>query len=72
MAEATKSKFSQKKVFDQPIATEIEPITNFYPAEEYHQNFYAKNPEQGYCQAVIDPKVAILRLKFKNLLKSPA
>jgi len=52
-----------------PIVTEITPYTNFYPAEDYHQNFYSENADYGYCQAVINPKINKFREKFKSLLK---
>ncbi|MBF7686652.1 peptide-methionine (S)-S-oxide reductase MsrA [Acinetobacter rathckeae] len=52
------------------VVTEIEPVSNYYKAEEYHQNFYAKNPEQGYCNFAIPPKLLKLRQKFQHLLKA--
>lgn len=52
------------------IVTELSPAPTFYPAEEYHQNFYARNPHQGYCNFVIPPKLMKLQSKFQNLLKS--
>lgn len=69
-AEAIKQKIQAEKIFPDPIVTAIEPFTSFYPAEEYHQNYYAKNPDQAYCQAIIDPKVAKFRKKFAGLRKS--
>lgn len=51
-------------LFSGPVVTAIEPLTEFYPAEEYHQNYFARNPEQAYCQAVIDPKLAKFRQRF--------
>lgn len=51
------------------IVTELSPAPQFYPAEDYHQNFFAKNPAQGYCNFVIPPKLMKLRSKFQNLLK---
>ncbi|SDC24065.1 peptide-methionine (S)-S-oxide reductase MsrA [Acinetobacter boissieri] len=51
------------------VVTEIQPVSNYYKAEEYHQNFYAKNPEQGYCNFAIPPKLLKLRQKFQHLLK---
>lgn len=53
-------------VFSGPVVTAIESLTEFYPAEEYHQNYFARNPEQAYCQAVIDPKLAAFRKKFAD------
>ncbi len=46
------------KLWDSPIVTEIVPFTAFYPAEEYHQEYFRRNPEQPYCRIVIEPKVA--------------
>ncbi|MGE8559497.1 MAG: peptide-methionine (S)-S-oxide reductase MsrA [Acinetobacter sp.] len=52
------------------IVTELSPAPKFYPAEEYHQNFFARNPAQGYCNFAIPPKLMKLRSKFQDLLKS--
>ena len=52
------------------IVTELSPAPTFYPAEEYHQNFFAKNPAQGYCNFSIPPKLMKLRSKFQHLLKA--
>lgn len=51
-----------------PIVTEIVPLETFWAAEEYHQDFFAKNPEQGYCTLVVPPKVAKVRSRFGALL----
>ena len=51
------------------IVTELSPAPTFYPAEEYHQNFFAKNPAQGYCNFAIPPKLSKLRSHFQDLLK---
>ena len=51
------------------IVTELSPAPTFYPAEEYHQNFYALNPSQGYCNFSIPPKLAKLSAKFQDLIK---
>lgn len=56
--------------FDRPIVTEVEPLRSYVKAEEYHQDFYAKNPAQGYCVAVAGPKVAKFRKTFARLAKS--
>ena len=58
-----------KQVWGENIVTEILPLTTFYAAEEYHQNYYNKNSENGYCQVVINPKLAKLNENFKQLLK---
>ena len=52
------------------IVTELSPVPTFYPAEDYHQNFYARNPSQGYCNFAIPPKLMKLRSKFNDLLKN--
>ncbi|HTJ96739.1 MAG TPA: peptide-methionine (S)-S-oxide reductase MsrA [Rhodocyclaceae bacterium] len=56
-------------VWDDPIVTEVLPIPRFYPAENYHQDYFLHNPNQGYCVAVVGPKVQKIREKFKELLK---
>ena len=53
------------------IVTQVEPLEVFYPAEAYHQNYFANNPNQGYCQFVVAPKVAKARHKFISRLKDP-
>jgi peptide-methionine (S)-S-oxide reductase len=57
------------KTFGSPIVTTLEPLTVFYPAEQYHQNYYRTNESQPYCQFVINPKIAKLRQQFAHLLK---
>ena len=56
-------------VWDAPIVTEIVPLDVFYPAEDYHQNYFARNPDQPYCNAVVAPKVSKFRKKFLERLK---
>jgi len=56
--------------FAAPIATEVSELGTFYPAEDYHENYYARNPENPYCQAVISPKLAKFRKTFAGLLKN--
>ena len=60
---------SQDKTFGKPIVTEVLPVENYWPAEEYHQDFFEKNPNQGYCMAVAGPKVAKFRKTFARLVK---
>jgi peptide-methionine (S)-S-oxide reductase len=55
--------------FADPIVTEVTELDTFYPAEDYHENYYARNPENPYCQAVISPKLAKFRKTFSGLLK---
>ncbi len=62
LAEAS-MKESQKDL-DAPIVTEIVPLKKFYPAEDYHQEYFAKNPSAGYCRVVVSPKVAKFRQKL--------
>lgn len=57
-------------IWDAPIVTEVSPLTNFYPAEDYHQEYFRKNPYQGYCQVVVRPKVAKFRQKFSDRMKA--
>src|SRR5207244_11974503 len=55
-------------LWDDPIVTEVKPLEAFYPAEEYHRDYYRRNPNQGYCSAVIAPKVAkVPKLHFDHL-----
>jgi len=58
-----------ERVWPDPIVTEVTPFTVFYPAEAYHQNYFANNPGQGYCRAIIAPKVAKFRHKYMQKLK---
>jgi len=57
-------------VWGQPIVTQLRPAAVFWPAENYHQDYYANNPGQPYCMAVVAPKVVKARQKFKDLLKT--
>jgi peptide-methionine (S)-S-oxide reductase len=57
------------KVFPAKIVTEVTKAAKFYPAEDYHQDFFANNPNQPYCQAVAAPKVDKVRKVFKGLVK---
>jgi peptide-methionine (S)-S-oxide reductase len=63
---AEKSKVAAQGHFLQPIVTEIVPLTKFYAGEGYHQNYYRSNPDQGYCRAVIRPKVEKFEKKFQG------
>jgi peptide-methionine (S)-S-oxide reductase len=58
-----------KKLWGNGIVTEVSELGEFYPAEGYHQDFFANNPTQGYCVAVVAPKVSKVRAKFAHLLK---
>ena len=57
-------------IYNDKIVTTIEKLEKFYPAEDYHQNYYARNPNQGYCRVVITPKVAKFRKKYFEKLKN--
>jgi peptide-methionine (S)-S-oxide reductase len=57
-------------VYGRAIVTEVVPVNNYWPAEDYHQDFFARNPHQGYCMAVAAPKVAKFRKTFARLQKS--
>jgi len=61
-----------QKVWDQAIVTEVEPLREFYIAEDYHQEYFAKNPYQPYCMAVVAPKVGKFRKHFLELWKKQA
>jgi peptide-methionine (S)-S-oxide reductase len=67
-AERLVAELAADGVWPDPIVTEIAPAPVFYPAEEYHQDYYRRNPDQGYCQAVISPKLAKLRARHRDLL----
>lgn len=69
-ARAIIAELEAEKVWDDPIVTQVEPATTFYPAEDYHQEYYARNPGQGYCQAVIRPKLAKFRKAWSAKLKA--
>jgi peptide-methionine (S)-S-oxide reductase len=60
----------QGAVWDDPIVTEVLPAPAFYPAEEYHQEYFRRNPAQGYCRVVIAPKVAKFRKQHLDRLKA--
>jgi peptide-methionine (S)-S-oxide reductase len=59
-----------EKTWPAPIVTAVSPAPTFWPAEDYHQNYFAKNPHQGYCMAVVAPKAAKLRKVFAGRLKA--
>jgi peptide-methionine (S)-S-oxide reductase len=69
LAEAYKQKLNDEKIWPNPIVTEITPATEFYKAEDYHQDYYNLNTSQGYCQMVITPKVEKFKKVFKDKLK---
>ena len=67
-AEREIAELSASEVWDNPIVTEVVPLEEFYPAEEYHQRYFERNPDQGYCRMVVGPKVAKFRKKFLDKL----
>lgn len=69
VADEIKKKIEDAKIYDNPIVTEISPIKNFFPAEDYHQNYFQANSRQPYCAAVIQPKIDKLEKIFKEKLK---
>jgi len=72
-AEAVMQEVADAQLYDAPLVTELVPAGTFYPAEPYHRDFFAQNPDQAYCRAVIAPKVAKFRKQHVDRLKrSPA
>ena len=69
IAEESKKKWNDSGAFKQPIVTEIAPFTNFYKAEDYHQDYFNNNPNVPYCNFVISPKVEKFRKNFQEYLK---
>jgi peptide-methionine (S)-S-oxide reductase len=59
----------EQKIWKNPIVTQVAPFEAFYPAEDYHQEYFENNPHQPYCQVVVAPKVAKFRQKFTSRLK---
>ena len=70
-AEAVMRDLAERKLWDAPLVTELEPFTAFWPAEEYHQGYFRSNPTQGYCRAVVSPKVAKFRKAWAHRLQAP-
>jgi peptide-methionine (S)-S-oxide reductase len=69
-AEAVIREMDAYKLWGKPIVTEVTAFSAFYPAEDYHQEYFARNPYQGYCRAVIAPKVAKFRKQYLERLKA--
>jgi methionine-S-sulfoxide reductase len=69
VAQDLKARLDAAKVFERPIVTEIVPFERFYRAEAYNQDYFANNPLQTYCRAVVGPKVAKFEKVFKDRLK---
>ena len=68
-AEAVIAELEEAGVWEAPIVTEVVPFERFYPAEDYHRDYFVQNPRQPYCQVVIAPKVAKFRQKYAHRLK---
>jgi peptide-methionine (S)-S-oxide reductase len=65
----SKEALEQSGTYKRPVVTEIVPLPNFYPAEDYHTDYYDRNRSQGYCRVVIDPKVQKLLKEYRNDVK---
>lgn len=70
LAEHYRQNLNAAGAFGAPVVTQIAPLTAFYPAEDYHQDYYSANPRQAYCKSVIRPKVAKVQRVFKDKLKT--
>lgn len=70
IAQTTIADLTARKLWDNPIVTEVTALDTFYAAEDYHQEYFARNPYQGYCQAVVAPKVAKFRKLYIERLKA--
>ena len=68
-ARALIDELTRDGVFGRPIVTEVQALDNYWPAEDYHQDFFERNPHQGYCMAVAGPKVAKFRKTFARLAR---
>lgn len=68
VAERVKTRLESAHVYGRPMVTAITPFSNFFAAENDHQNYYARNPDQAYCQTVISPKIAKFRQQFAHLI----
>ena len=69
LAEYYISRLNESGAYSTPIVTEVEAIADYLPAEDYHQNYFSENPNQGYCRAVIQPKMEKFREAFADKLK---
>lgn len=68
-AEGRIAELTAEKVWDDPVVTQVVPLEAFYPAEDYHQDYFRRNPGQGYCRVIVAPKVAKARKVFLEKLK---
>ena len=70
IAEEVIAELSAQGLWDAPVVTEVTPYSNYFPAEDYHQEYFSRNPNQGYCSVVVAPKVAKFRKQYFDKLKS--
>lgn len=68
-AQALIDELARGDIFDRPIVTQLAPLPDYYPAEAYHQRYFEQHPYQGYCMAVVAPKVAKFRKQFSSKLR---
>lgn len=68
VAEEVMEEISREGIWDNELVTQLEPLGDFYPGEDYHQGYYRKNPSQSYCRVIIQPKVAKFRKQFLERL----
>ncbi len=71
-AEGIIKELTDEKVFRSPMVTQVVPFEKFYPAEDYHRDYFRRNPGKPYCQAIIAPKLSKFRAHFQSKLKNPA
>ena len=71
IAQDMMAEIEREDIFGAPLVTEVEPASRFWPAEEYHRDYYRRNPGAGYCAAVIAPKLAKFRKSFEALRVAP-
>ncbi|MFT5779296.1 MAG: peptide-methionine (S)-S-oxide reductase [Crocinitomicaceae bacterium] len=69
LSEKYKQRLNEDKVWKSPVVTEISALENFFPAEDYHHNYYESNPQNAYCQAVVRPKVEKFKEVFATIMK---
>ena len=69
IAQDIMAEIEREEIFDAPLVTQLEPVSRFWPAESYHDDYYRRNPGQGYCAAVIAPKLAKFRKTFESVRK---
>ena len=64
------AEIERERVYDAPVVTQVQPVPRYWPGEAYHQRYFERNPDQGYCMVVVGPKVAKFRKQFKSHLKA--